>query len=407
MPQIQIFACPSCGASMSIEEGDVQIKCLFCGNTVIVPEELRIKRPTSSFAPPPPPPTNVSQPPVSPTYRPLSQPQTRYKGVMSLIAVIFSVSCALALGGLGAFITLFRQAPSSNQIATEVSNIEIPTFDFPTDLPEATATPALAEVALSFGGEGTGSGKFQDARSIAIDGEGNIYVAEYETGRVQKFDAQGEFLDSWMTEGDTPLRGMAADRDGNVYVVRGGAILKYEGPTGKLLKKFKGNDYFDDVAVLPEGGLLACACFGKDDLVFLNPKGEVVKRVKKAVTSQTDETTTNMRVAVDGLGNIFLLSAFDSAVFKFTSDGKFVDKFSGEGDDAGQLRAPYAIAVDNQSRIYVSDFKGIQVFDTDGRYLNLIKPPDYAFVYGLTFNNENELFVVGSNQVYKFVLKEK
>jgi hypothetical protein len=52
-----------------------------------------------------------------------------------------------------------------------------PPFEFSTDLPEVTATPALAEVALSFGGEGTGSGKFQDARSIAIDGEGNIYVA--------------------------------------------------------------------------------------------------------------------------------------------------------------------------------------------------------------------------------------
>jgi hypothetical protein len=120
--------------------------------------------------------------------------------------------------------------------------------------------------------------------------------------------------------------------------------------------------------------------------VFLNPKGDVVKRVKQAVTSQTDETTHNVRVAVDGLGNIlsFLLSAFDKRHFQdSTPEGKFVDKFSGEGrNDPGQLRAPYAIAVDNQRRIYVSDFKGIQVFEADGRYRDLIQLPDYAFVYG-------------------------
>jgi sugar lactone lactonase YvrE len=406
MPQIQIFACPSCGASMSIEEGDVQIKCMFCSNTVIVPEELRVKSIPHSHTLFPED-TDQSDPPIKPVYPSVSRPPTQARGVVTLMAVFVGLGCTLALAILGTAIALFQVESPSDEIATEVSNIEIPTFEFPTELPEATATPALAEVVLSFGGEGTDAGKFQDPRSIAIDGEGNIYVAEYQTGRVQKFSPEGEFLDSWITKGDTPLRGMAADQDGNVYAVRGGAILKYEGTTGNLLQTIKGNDYFDDVAVLPEGGLLACACFGKDDLVFLNPKGEVVKRVKQAVTSQTDETTTNVRVAVDGLGNIFLLSAFDSAVFKFTPEGKFVDQFSGEGDDAGQLRAPYALAVDNQSRIYVSDFKGIQVFDADGRYLDLIQPPDYAFVYGLTFNAENELFVVGSNQVYKFVLKEE
>jgi len=389
---------------MSIEEGDVQIKCQFCGNTVIVPEELRIKssRPTSS-----PLPTNVSQPPVSPTYPPVYRPQTRSRGALPLLTVFLSLSCTIFLVGLGAAIALFQLGSSPDEVATEVSNFEIPTFEFPTDLSEPTTTPARAEVVLTFGGEGTGSGKFQDARSIAVDGEGNIYVAEYMTGRVQKFDAQGEFLDSWMTEGETPLRGLAADREGNVYVVCGGVILKYAGVTGELLKKIKSNDYFDDVAGLPEGGLLACACFGSDDLVFLDSEGETVNRVPKVVTSQTGEVTTNVRLAVDGLGNIFLLSAFDSAIFKFTPEGKFVDKFSGEGDEPGQLRAPYAIAVDSQSRIYVSDFKGIQVFDAEGRYLDLIKPPDFAFAYGLTFNDDGELFAVGNNQVYKFMLNEQ
>lgn len=405
MPQIQIFACPTCGASMSIEEGDVQIKCQFCGNTVIVPEELRVTSIPHSHTLFPED-TDQSEPPIQPTYSPAYRPPTRSRGVVTLIAVFLGLGCTLALAVVATAIVIFQQAASPVENAPDVNGIEIPTFEFPTDLLEPITPPAFAEVTLTFGGEGTGAGKFQDARSIAIDGEGNIYVAEYTTGRVQKFNPQGEFLDSWIAEGETPLRGLAADRDGNVYVVRGGAILKYEGATGELLQKIKGNDYFDDVAVLPAGGLVACACFGSDDLVFLDSEGEAVNRVPKAVTSQTDEVTTNVRLAVDGLGTIFLLSAFDNAIFKFTPEGKFADTFSGEGDEPGQLRAPYAIAVDGQSRIYVSDFKGIQVFDADGRYLDLIKPPDFAFAYGLTFNAENELFAVGNNQIYKFVLNE-
>jgi len=262
-------------------------------------------------------------------------------------------------------------------------------------------------VALTFGGKGTGDGQFQDARSIALDGAGNIYVAEYGTGQVQEFDPQGNFINSWPTEGDTPLRGMAADKAGNVYVVRSGVILKYAGASGKLLKKIKGNDFFDDVALLPDGGLLACVCFGADNLVFLNAKGATVSRVRKVITSQTSGAITDVRIAVDGLGNIFALSAADSAIFKFTPAGKFVDKFSSEGDEPGQLRAPYALAVDSQSRLYVSDFKGIQVFDAQGNYLDLIQPPDSAFAYGLTFNDQNELFAVGNNHVFKFVLNEQ
>jgi hypothetical protein len=42
MPKIQVFECPSCGASLSYEHGsEPTITCQFCGSNVIVPEELR------------------------------------------------------------------------------------------------------------------------------------------------------------------------------------------------------------------------------------------------------------------------------------------------------------------------------------------------------------------------------
>ena len=44
----------------------------------------------------------------------------------------------------------------------------------------------------------------------------------------------------------------------------------------------------------------------------------------------------------------------------------------------------------------VSDMKGVQVFDSEGRYLAAFKPDGIAF--GMTFNDRNELLVVVAQQ---------
>ena len=47
---------------------------------------------------------------------------------------------------------------------------------------------------------------------------------------------------------------------------------------------------------------------------------------------------------------------------------------------------------------------GVQVFDSDGRYLNVFKPDGVAS--GMVFNDKNELFIVARNKVMKFVLNQ-
>jgi sugar lactone lactonase YvrE len=93
----------------------------------------------------------------------------------------------------------------------------------------------------------------------------------------------------------------------------------------------------------------------------------------------------------------------DLAVFRFTADGKYVDRFGGGGNEAGQFRTPNAIAVDNQSRVYVCDqSEGIHVFTADGRYLETLKTP--FWVQGMAFDTANDLYVVGDNKVAKLLL---
>ncbi len=198
-----------------------------------------------------------------------------------------------------------------------------------------------------------------------------------------------------------PLRGMTADRRGNLYVVQKGEISKYEGATGRPLGRVGAEGgHYDDVWATSDGGLVAFARKSYDNVVRLDASGQVRQVIEKAVSGQTDRSELSIRVAADGAGNVYALGEFNDAVFKFSPDGRFQTRFGGDGDEPGLFRAPGAITVDNQGRVYVADFKGVQVFDPNGRYLKLI--PVKGAASGLVFTDKNELLVVARTAVWKF-----
>jgi DNA-binding beta-propeller fold protein YncE len=265
---------------------------------------------------------------------------------------------------------------------------------------------AFVNEVLKFGSEGIGPGMFKDARAIAVDGSGKIYVGEYIGGRVQVFDPSGQFTTQWMVDKKMPLRGMAADRNGNVFISQKGTISKYEGATGNLLGQL---DYaegwgFDHLTSTADGGLVAAWYKNRDDIVRFDSNGKAVRTIRAAISSVDEDSELDTSVAVDGLGNIYALGSFHNAVFKFSSEGKFLTRFGDAGDQQGQFRAPSAIAVDGNGRVYVSDIKGVQIFDTNGRYLGVFNPEGVAS--GMVFNDKNELFIAARNHVVKLALKE-
>jgi sugar lactone lactonase YvrE len=244
---------------------------------------------------------------------------------------------------------------------------------------------------------------------VAVDGDGNIYVADYSGGRVQVFDAAGDFQAQWTieSENDVYLTGMAVGRDGTVFGIYGGDLHRFDGQTGEDLGTLEYEDGwgFGDVTVLADGGLAATWYKNRDDVIYFNNDYEVETVLQEAISSITDDSEVTLKVAADGLGNVFVLTGNSEAVFKFDAEGDFVNRFGSSGDDQGQFRAVGDIAIDNQGRVYVSDIKGVQVFDPDGRYLALIDPPEFAYAYGLTVDDDNYLYMVGNNKVYKYQLE--
>ena len=384
---IHTLKCPSCGAPVDYEDETHKraFRCPFCNNTVVVPEALR----------------RAEEPQVRISFGKQERAHAR-TGLLILIPVVI----LLFVGGIIAF-AIYSATRSVRSTVTHVVNI--PAFP---DISKITGgggakdtENAFASVAMQFGSEGTGPGSFSDARSIAVDGEGRIYVGEYSGGRIQVFDSSGKFITQWMADTEMPLRAIAADRKGTVYVVQRGEIKKFEGPTGQSLGKvaFSGNG-FDDVTALPDGSLLAAWVRASGDhIVRFDPSGRVAMTLEKAISGQSRSSELDMRLAADGTGNIYALGTFNDAVFKFSPDGRYQTRFGSTGDQPGQFRAPDAIAVDNQGRVYVSDFKGVQIFDPNGRYVGVF--PVKGSASGMVFNDKNELFVVARTQVLKFNIK--
>ena len=84
---------------------------------------------------------------------------------------------------------------------------------------QVEAAPAFV---LSWGTSGFGEGQFREPQGGGLDdATGNVYVADSNNNRIQKFDNDGNFLTKWGTccGGDGQFRGpfdVAVDAAGNV-----------------------------------------------------------------------------------------------------------------------------------------------------------------------------------------------
>ncbi|MDX6613356.1 MAG: hypothetical protein QOD75_2542 [Blastocatellia bacterium] len=384
------FDCPKCGAPVSYAANQFAVgtaRCAYCNSQLAVPDELHNQpaRVISQID------INIG-PQVAAT-------AAKWIWILVLVPIIIVVIVIAAV--LGALAPVIKSV-SSIPVAPK-SPIAIPGLP---SAPSGERGTGFATVTLKFGGEGIGPGMMTDARSIALDSAGHIYVGEYIGGRVQVFDSEGKFISQWMVDPKMPLRGLAADRKGTVYIAQSGVITRYEGETGKSLGALPyGEGWgFDDVIAAPDGGLVCAWYKNRDDIVRFNSAGQAVRTIRAAISSASGDSELDTRVAIDGLGNIYALGTFNNAVFKFGPDGKFITRFGSQGQQAGQISAGQAIAVDGKGRVFVSDSKGVQVFDANGRYLAVFRPEGVAS--GMVFNDKNELFIVSRKKVMRFTLNE-
>lgn len=335
-------------------------------------------------------------------YHPLEEIQPRRSSGCSLILLII-----LALVGVGGYFLFTGLSPEVTQILEPVIAI------LPEELAAVVEPPAGLN--LQFGSEGIGPGKFNDTRYIGVDGQGNIYTADFSDGRVQQFDGAGNFMATWNV--DTPnIRHMVASRQGQLYIMdTPRTISVFDGSSGELQNQFEVSVHTDTFALAPDGSLVVYTGHPEDTLHFY--QGGTIARSIPNFLAQIDEDLTPQgltQVAVDGAGNIFALNRED--VFRFNGQGQFQGRAAVSADTAGPpseadlLFNPQALAVDGRGQLYVADWNGIKIFDTNDRYVNTIRFPEPSSIaFTIAITDQDEIFAMdrNGNQVLKYEMNDQ
>ncbi|MFZ5912501.1 MAG: hypothetical protein ACOYYU_21055 [Chloroflexota bacterium] len=456
----KLLICPACGAPLDPQPNETTVKCHYCGNSTLLPQSLRSPLSHGDFA-------------TSSTGFDLNRAvgqAARMKEVVELVrqgnkieaikmfrefsgmgleeskdaveAIAAGQPFALDMGTGAAFgsqvisqpaikvnvrgsrlglwlgcgitaIVLAGVAAAFIPLLATIPIFAIGAQGLPpaiaSALPPEMAAPlgsSVAKQTLAFGGKGSGPGLFDDPRCVASDGAGNIYVGDYQDGRVQVFDRQGQFQRQ-ISIGETILRGMAASPDGTLFLAYDGKVNRYD-PSGQPQGALAYDGHIDGITLGADGNLYAVS--GGETLVRFAPDGSLALEIPDAISSVSGDPELDTKIAVDGLGNLYALGTFNSAIFKYDPGGNFLDRFGGEtetpaqGVDPGHFQAVDAIAVDGYGRVFVSDIWGVQVFDSSGQYLDFFEVEGVAF--GMTFDLENNLLIASNTpKVIKYQIQ--
>jgi len=188
----------------------------------------------------------------------------------------------------------------------------------------ATGTPVR-----DWGGLGDEPGRFCFPASIALDGQGNVYVADGWNARVQKFAPDGTFILQFVSRdprhGLEHVTGVAVDDSGFVFVVdpARNRVLKFDAAGG---------------LVLGWGGT------GRGEGEFDQPR----------------------QIAIDVAGNVYVSDRMNHRIQKFTRAGAYLTQWGTEGPALGEVRWLDGLAVGADGLVYVTDAGRIQVFAPEG-----------------------------------------
>jgi outer membrane protein assembly factor BamB len=263
--------------------------------------------------------------------------------------------------------------PNGNLWVTDAANNRFQIFSPDGEYLETWGIAGDAEGEFNFNhAPGDPLGSWGD---IAFGPDGTFYVADSANRRVQKFDANRNFVRAWGTFGtgdgqfSDPI-GIAVAPDGNVYVI-------------------------DD---------------RRDDIQVFDPDGTHLFTFGGHGTGPGQLNFTGS-LAIDSGGSVYVADFSNHRIQKFAADGTFVAMFGEFGTGEGQFNGPGDVAVDQAGYLYVTEAEGgrVQVFDQDGEYMASWSHTDadgneFMNPIGIVVDSQGGVYVAdtGAGTVQKF-----
>jgi DNA-binding beta-propeller fold protein YncE len=229
-----------------------------------------------------------------------------------------------------------------------------------------------------WGGYGSDPGQLTYPEKLALDAQGNVYVTEFgspsfggsqgENDRIQKFSPTGSPLAHWGKLGSGPGQfngpvGIAVDRQGNIFVADvGNHRIQKLSSTGQPLTQW--HTVGSGIGETTETGFdLALDASGDLYVTEPHPMGAGIERIEKF--SPTGESLAHWGqsgsgpgqfdkpfcLAVDSKGNVFVVDSGNNLVQEFSPTGRYLAQWKGPAKGFIATSKP---AVDDQGNLYVS-----------------------------------------------------
>jgi sugar lactone lactonase YvrE len=286
-------------------------------------------------------------------------------------------------------------------------------------IPSSSATTA-PQYATQWGSYGLGKlGQFAFPQGISMDSSGNVYVTDLGNRRVEKFDFNGNFLDTWGTKGNGNGQFQAPAgitvHGNSVYVVDNeqNTIQKFD-TTGKFITQWgsKGSD--NGQFLLPQGiatdpsGDVYVADTGNSRIAKFSPDGKFITSIGQSGLSN-GQFLSPRGVAADSQGSIYVADSGNNRIEKFTQDGVFLKTFS--ASSGSNFKTPLGLNVDSSGNIYVTDTGNNQIVEInkDGNLLTSwgsqgTGPNFFDNPRDVTIDSAGNVYVVDSsnNRIQKF-----
>lgn len=229
--------------------------------------------------------------------------------------------------------------------------------------------------------------EFQNPQAIAVDAQGNIYVADSFNNQIRKIS----------NETVSTLAGADAG-----YVDGKAADARFYSPQG-LAVDAQGNVYVSDFGnnairkITPDGTVSTFA--GGNGVGYADGKGATVKFYNPS------------GLVIDAQGNIYVADKGNNVIRKIIADGTVSTvagiKTAGYADAAAtlaQFNNPSAVTVDGQGNLYVADMgnNAIRKITTDGTVSTLVGNPKVSSELVntpsyITIDSHNNLFITDAS----------
>jgi YD repeat-containing protein len=241
-------------------------------------------------------------------------------------------------------------------------------------------------------GSGSGNGQVRLPLDLALDGEGNLWVADTENNRVQEFDAAGNFKKALPLGAMTRPKGIGIAPDGDIWVTETiNHRVTVLDQNGNILHRFGGEGtgeaqfaHPSDVEV-DSHGFAWVADSANDRVQIFNEEGEFVTQfgAKGSGPGQFNDDWW-IRLAIDAKGNVYATDQVNARVQRWRAPGRlFIDYGTHMQDDPSVEVSVGGGLVDTVK----GDEIGEIGYQHEGELLTAVDAPDGDTTYSYDANH--------------------